>query len=105
MGRMEPLGRLSVRSGFSVGHCKRLNTVAAKEGLSKMKRNHIHFAQNVAGKGVVSGERFLLLFFLVAFVDKVFMLLLARDAHFVQNTHIHRRIQGAKRGRQILAVR
>lgn len=27
----------------------------AKEGLSKMKRNHIHLAQNVAGKGVVSG--------------------------------------------------
>ncbi|KAF5316303.1 hypothetical protein D9619_006550 [Psilocybe cf. subviscida] len=28
-----------------------------KEGLSKMKRNHIHLAQDVAGKGVVSGMR------------------------------------------------
>lgn len=27
----------------------------AKNGLSKMKRNHIHFAQNVPGSGVISG--------------------------------------------------
>ncbi|KIM44794.1 hypothetical protein M413DRAFT_442760 [Hebeloma cylindrosporum] len=29
----------------------------AKGGLSKMKRNHIHLAQNVAGEGVISGMR------------------------------------------------
>ncbi|KAJ3511915.1 hypothetical protein NLJ89_g3827 [Agrocybe chaxingu] len=29
----------------------------SSEGLSKMKRNHIHLAQNVAGKNVVSGMR------------------------------------------------
>ncbi|KAF9485594.1 hypothetical protein BDN70DRAFT_871264 [Pholiota conissans] len=29
----------------------------AKTGLSKMKRNHIHLAQNVAGSGVISGMR------------------------------------------------
>jgi 2'-phosphotransferase len=28
---------------------------AAREGLSKMKRNHIHIAQEIAGKNVVSG--------------------------------------------------
>lgn len=29
----------------------------AKEGLSKMKRNHIHLAQGVLGDGVISGKR------------------------------------------------
>jgi len=31
--------------------------IIAKEGLSKMKRNHIHLAQNVVGEGVISGMR------------------------------------------------
>jgi RNA:NAD 2'-phosphotransferase (TPT1/KptA family) len=29
---------------------------AAKKGLSKMKRTHIHMAQGVPGSGVISGE-------------------------------------------------
>ncbi|KJA13724.1 hypothetical protein HYPSUDRAFT_151253 [Hypholoma sublateritium FD-334 SS-4] len=29
----------------------------SKQGLSKMKRNHIHLAQNIAGDGVISGMR------------------------------------------------
>jgi len=36
-------------SNFSFTH-------SAREGLSKMKRNHIHLAQDVAGKNVVSGQ-------------------------------------------------
>ena len=28
----------------------------AKEGLSKMKRNHVHLAQGVLGDGVISGK-------------------------------------------------
>jgi RNA:NAD 2'-phosphotransferase (TPT1/KptA family) len=32
-----------------------LISILAKEGLSKMKRNHIHLAQNVVGEGVISG--------------------------------------------------
>ena len=31
--------------------------IIQKEGLSKMKRNHIHLAQGVAGGNVISGTR------------------------------------------------
>ena len=34
------------------------------QGLSKMKRNHIHLAQGVAGTGVISGTSFLIFSFL-----------------------------------------
>jgi len=33
-----------------------LSTSSAKEGLSKMKRNHIHLAQGVPGDKVISGK-------------------------------------------------
>ena len=33
-----------------------LISILAKGGLSKMKRNHIHLAQNVGGEGVISGK-------------------------------------------------
>ena len=32
-----------------------LTSIPAKGGLSKMKRNHIHLAQNVGTEGVISG--------------------------------------------------
>ena len=35
-----------------------IHVIPGTQGLSKMKRNHIHLAQGVAGKGVISGNVF-----------------------------------------------
>jgi hypothetical protein len=39
-----------------------IHVIPGTQGLSKMKRNHIHLAQDVAGENVISGMSFLLLF-------------------------------------------
>ncbi|KDR67620.1 hypothetical protein GALMADRAFT_257845 [Galerina marginata CBS 339.88] len=56
---LKPINSVSdIPTGTAVHGTNRIAwEIISKAGLSKMKRNHIHLAQNVAGQNVVSGMR------------------------------------------------
>lgn len=74
------------------------------QGLSKMKRNHIHLAQGIAGDNVISGMSFVI-FFLVPPQLTPIHLLWHRHANLLPGPHFYQSTKSTWRRHQIFHVR
>ena len=72
-------------------HLLVIHVIPGTQGLSKMKRNHIHLAQGVAGESVISGMSFS--FFLFFNQPNLFFKGMRTSS------------QGTRRGHQVFLVR
>lgn len=66
-----------------------LISIPAKGGLSKMKRNHIHLAQNVGTEGVISGTSLHASVFLNNLLTALSHSPFIRHATFCKDSGIH----------------